>query len=353
MDNEVAGDRPVHLVGSVPLASAADVFRAAAEAIGPRLARIPDGETGERLGWVAFQLDVFGAHPSFEPEPPAGELQPGGTDAVGYRRGVYQLKAGVDPTELTFGDLGYAAAALASYATFAELKAAGLVGASTRFQVSLPTPRAPLIRCVTEVEVEAVLPAYRAAMLRELARVCAEVPSDELAVQWDVAREIGLLEGVFPVQFEGDPLTVVTESLVELGDAVPSQVPMGYHLCYGDFGHRHFVQPKDLGLVVGLANRVAAELSRPLNWLHVPVPRDRDDADYFAPLQALRLPPETELYLGLVHATDGLTGARRRMRTAAAYRERFGIGTECGLGRRDPDTIPALLALHREVAETR
>jgi hypothetical protein len=179
------------------------------------------------------------------------------------------------------------------------------------------------------------------------------VPAAELAVQWDVAREIGLLEGVFPAEFAGDPLTVVTGSLVELGDAVPSEVPMGYHFCYGDFGHRHFVQPKDLALVVGLANRVAAELSRPLSWLHVPVPRDRDDADYFAPLRSLRLPPETELYLGLVHATDGLAGARRRMRTAAAYRERFGVGTECGLGRRDPDTVPGLLALHREVAEAR
>jgi hypothetical protein len=353
MDNGMAGDRPVHLVGSVPLASAADVFRAAAEAIGPRLARIPDGETGERLGWVAFQLDVFGAHPSFEREPPAGERGPGGTDAVGYRRGLYRLKPGVDAAEVTFGDLGYAAAALASYATFAELKAAGLVGDSTRFQVSLPTPRAPLFSCVTQSEIEVVLPAYRAAMLRELAQVCAEVPAAELAVQWDVAREIGLLEGVFPAEFAGDPLTVVTGSLVELGDAVPSEVPMGYHFCYGDFGHRHFVQPKDLALVVGLANRVAAELSRPLSWLHVPVPRDRDDADYFAPLRSLRLPPETELYLGLVHATDGLAGARRRMRTAAAYRGRFGVGTECGLGRRDPDTVPGLLALHREVAEAR
>jgi hypothetical protein len=353
MDNAEAGDRPVHLVGSVPLASSADVFRAAAEALGPRLARIPDGETGERLGWVAFQLGVFGAHPSFEPEPPADELEPGGTDAVGYRRGVYRLKSGVAAAELTFGDLGYAAAALASYATFAELKGAGLIGASTRFQVSLPTPRAPLIRCVTESQMEAVLPAYRAAMLRELARLCAEVPADELAVQWDVAREIGLLEGVFPALFEGDPLTVVTESLVELGDAVPSEVPMGYHFCYGDFGHRHFIEPKDLGLLVGLANRVAADLSRPLNWLHLPVPRGRDDAAYFAPLESLRLAGETELYLGLVHATDGLAGARRRMRGAAAYRERFGVGTECGLGRRDPDTVPALLRLHREVAEAR
>jgi hypothetical protein len=28
----------------------------------------------------------------------------------------------------------------------------------------------------------------------------------------------------------------------------------------------------------------------------------------------------------------------------------FGIATECGFGRRDPATIPALLRLHAEVA---
>ena len=40
--------RHVHLVGSVPAASAADVFEMVSAALGPRLLRIPDGETGER-----------------------------------------------------------------------------------------------------------------------------------------------------------------------------------------------------------------------------------------------------------------------------------------------------------------
>ena len=197
------------------------------------------------------------------------------------------------------------------------------------------------------------MPTYRAALVRELAEVCAAVPHTELAVQWDVAPEIGLLEGVFPAPFEGDPQTVLARSLVALGDAVPETVPMGYHLCYGDFGHQHFVEPKDTAVLVGLANRVAAGLSRPLNWVHMPVPRDRDDAAYFAPLENLRLAPDTELYLGLVHSTDGLAGSRRRLATASKFRAEFGVGTECGFGRRDPATIPALLALHRDVIESR
>ena len=45
----------VHLIGSVPLADAATVFRTVAGALGPWLSRIPDGETGERRRWIYFQ----------------------------------------------------------------------------------------------------------------------------------------------------------------------------------------------------------------------------------------------------------------------------------------------------------
>ena len=40
--------RHVHLVGSVPLSGPREVFETVAAALGPRLKRIPDGETGER-----------------------------------------------------------------------------------------------------------------------------------------------------------------------------------------------------------------------------------------------------------------------------------------------------------------
>ncbi len=47
--------RPVLLVGSVSLASAAEVFEAAGTALGDLARRIPDGETGIRLGWIGCQ----------------------------------------------------------------------------------------------------------------------------------------------------------------------------------------------------------------------------------------------------------------------------------------------------------
>ena len=83
----------------------------------------------------------------------------------------------------------------------------------------------------------------------------------------------------------------------------------------------------------------------------LPVPRGRDDDAFFAPLAALKLRPETELYVGCIHYTDGLDGTKRRRATAAKHAKNFGLATECGFGRRDPATIPALLALHAASAK--
>ncbi len=99
-----------------------------------------------------------------------------------------------------------------------------------------------------------------------------------------------------------------------------------------------------------LANALTAGVRRPLTWVHLPVPRDRTDDAYFAPLRALRLSPETELYLGLVHYTDGVEGTRRRLEAARRIMTGFGVATECGMGRRSPATIPDLLATHAAVA---
>jgi hypothetical protein len=68
------------------------------------------------------------------------------------------------------------------------------------------------------------------------------------------------------------------------------------------------------------------------------------------PLAALTRRPETELYLGLVHFTDGAQGTTRRIETANRHCRSFGLATECGLGRRPSNTIAALLDLHAALA---
>ena len=136
-----------------------------------------------------------------------------------------------------------------------------------------------------------------------------------------------------------------------IGALIPPTVELGFHLCYGDRGHRHFIEPKDCANLVEVANGIAERVQREIQWVHLPVPRSRNDAAYFDPLRHLTLAPATTLYLGLVHQTDGLAGTQTRMAAAARVVPDFGIAAECGLGRRDPATIRDFLKLHAAAAD--
>jgi hypothetical protein len=141
------------------------------------------------------------------------------------------------------------------------------------------------------------------------------------------------------------------ERLARLGNAVPTNVELGYHLCYGNAGQKHFKEPADTALMVEIANGIFDRIRRPVNWLHMPVPIDRDDDAYFAPLGNLRLQPDTQLYLGLLHHGDGLAGATRRIAAASRYVTNFGVASECGLSGHTAEWTGEMLALHRQVAE--
>ncbi|WP_328391295.1 hypothetical protein [Nocardia sp. NBC_00416] len=336
----------VHLCGSVPLTDAASVFTEAAGRLGGHISRIPDGETGERDNWVVWQLPKLQAHPSLVTVPPPSP-EYGPSERV-------RPAPGIDPAAVDFGALGYAQAARESWRVFEKFRAQGVIRPGTRFQVSLPTPIAVVGAFIAgpQAELEA---RYEAAILAELDQITSAIPHEDLAIQWDAAVEFALFEGVFPSWFGDDHptrLAGVIERLARLGDAVPEGVELGYHLCYGDFGHQHFVEPADTSKLVAVASGVANALTRPLDWVHLPVPKGRTDAPYFAPLAGLDLAPRTTLYLGLVHASDGFEGARRRIKAASVFVPQFGIATECGMGRRPAGQISDLLDLHARLANS-
>jgi len=56
----------VYLVGSVPMENAQRVFETISDALGRRIKRIPDGETGERGDWITWLEPVFANHPAFQ-----------------------------------------------------------------------------------------------------------------------------------------------------------------------------------------------------------------------------------------------------------------------------------------------
>ncbi|MGH7123651.1 MAG: hypothetical protein ACREFI_04710 [Stellaceae bacterium] len=337
----IASSRRVHLVGSVPLTDAQAVFRMTSQKLGDRLRRLPDGETGARSRWVHWQLGVFEKMDVFHSEM---------VDTGYIRRAQFRLKPGVRSEDIAFPALGYATAARDSYAEFARLRERGEIAPHLKFLVCLPTPLAPVTSFVFQESRAAVEPRYEQRLLAELDEIIATIPSDRLAIQWDTAYEFALIEGVTPSHL-ADPQAEILERLVRIGNRVPAAVELGYHLCYGDSGHRHFKDPDDTAKLALVANYLARHLGRPLSWIHMPVPRARSDEAYFKPLSTLALLPETELYLGFVHFTDGLEGARQRLDAAQRCVRDFGVATECGFGRRPPETIPALLDLHARVSD--
>lgn len=337
--------RDVLLLGSFAAPTAEDVFRIVSQTLGDRVSRIPDGETGDRSQWIRWQVFAFRDNPAFELDP---SLK--GSD---YATDFYALKPGVRRSDVAFGSLGYAENALASYRTLARLQREGVVRPGCRLQVSLPTPYNVLDRHVLPKDRLAVEPAYERRMLAEIDEMLVGIPHRELAIQWDAAHEVQNLAGAREGWF-GDPAREEAEilnRLARLGDHIPEGVELGYHLCYGDFGHRHVVEPTDTALMVRLANKLAQQVRRSIQWIHMPVPRARNDDAYFAPLKDLRLRPETRLYLGLVHHTGGVAATQARIAAAEKVVTDFGIATECGLGRRDPATLPELLRIHAEVAD--
>jgi len=339
-------DGHVLLVGSLGLPDAETAFRLLGERIGDRATRYPDGEPGERSYWIRWQNAVFAGHPDLELIE-ARKIE-------GYKdtktRPLYRLRDGVDANTFTIDRLGYADAALASWEVFARLRAEGAVPAGTRFQVCLPSCAALLTSFFPADQAALIEPALEDAMKREVDTMAAAIPAGDLAIQWDVAYEIVAHDGAQPPLHYADALGGSVERLVRQIGWVPAGAEAGVHLCYGDPGHKHIVEPADLGTCVAFANGIAKQATRNVDWIHMPVPRDRSDDAYFVPLDGLTLRPETELYIGCIHHTDGVEGSHARLATAKHHAEGFGIATECGFGRREPDTIPALLDIHAQVA---
>jgi hypothetical protein len=268
----------------------------------------------------------------------------------GMKRPFYKLANGVSPDELDLGQFGYARHAIDSYAKFRELKSSGVIPERIRFQVCFPTPMAILAGFFDlSAQADGEL-AMEKTFMAEVDEVVASIPNDELAIQWDVCYEIVGHDGGPPL-FYDDILGGSVDRIARYLGNIPPEVEAGIHLCYGDPGHKHIVEPEDLMTSVKFANAISSGSLRDINWMHMAVPRSRSDDAYFEPLEDLKLRPETELYLGLVHLTDGVDGARKRIAAAEKYLSDFGIATECGFGRRPPETIPDLLKVHADISD--
>jgi hypothetical protein len=259
-----------------------------------------------------------------------------------------RLKPGAKPDPASF-KTGYGTMAIESWGVFDRLQKAGAIPAGVKFQICIPTPIAPTYNNMVPGDRPALLPALTRHFTGEVAKIASALPNDRIALQWDVCQEVLAWEGYYekgPVDFRTETLSV----LKTIGDAVPAGIELGYHLCYGSPADEHCVQPKDAGIMVEIANAIAAGVKRPIQFFHLPVPKGRTDDAYYVPLETLKLGPETELYLGLIHHDDA-EGDATRLAVARRHVRVDGIATECGMARGDPARLPGMLVAHARAAE--
>lgn len=313
-------------------------------AFGPAIARLPDGETGARAKFIGWQAALLAQSPMFELTPLGPSSQWGPNGELPPR--ILKLKPGARGTPL-FPPTGYAEEALASYAVLARLKRERRIPREIRLQVALPTPMGVLAAYMEPDGQRIAEPPYRERFIADVARITAGIPHDELTIQWDVPQEIAVWEGACDT-YLARPRIEIVAMLAALMESVPEAVELGLHLCYGDIGHKHWKEP-NLAVMVEFANAVAAGVHRRIDYVHMPIPRHWQQASHYSALRQFSVP--SELFLGLVHATDGLDGAKRRIEAASPFRAEFGVAASCGLGRRKREDIPRLLELHRMVAE--
>jgi hypothetical protein len=359
--------RPIHLVGSVPLVPASEVFDTVSRHLGSLARRIPDGE---QIGWSSAARRSFESHPMLEISERV-PLNAGGRDPVD----IFQLKPGHKAEHLQLGPYGYAQNALSSYAQFKRLRDIDVIATGTRYQATLPGPGTSA-SCI-QLPAEVLLALARSALWNELRQIIAEIPAQDLTIQIDLGMEAEHEEYLRRPDAWDQPIhktfhwtqVQMADSVAWLANQIPPEVELGFHIC--SIWHHDPSAGQDNAVLVDTANAVASRLTRPVSYFHMPVIPEHRQEDY-APFKDIAVPTGTEIYLGLINVSDGLEGAKRRIGMAETVLDGFGVANYCGLGRphtarakgpsshaspiipalrkATPETIDEVLDLHRAVA---
>jgi hypothetical protein len=212
----------VHLVGSIGLDTVEDVFRDTGQRLGKYLRRIPDGEPGGRRLWISWQYPLLRSSPFLRPDP-------SGAKRITTGFPLLCLAEGVSPSELRFGELGYAREARASYLDFCAAKKRGELPPHLKFQVCLPTPMGVIYTFCTPSDLATIEAAYERAMLREVDAICRHIPQGDLCIQWDFCDEMILIDGQPQEQFPTINASTadIMERMQRLCDPIPETVELG------------------------------------------------------------------------------------------------------------------------------
>lgn len=341
------------LVGSVPLDTVEQVMRVFGGALAKHVPAIPDGEVGERRSWVnRLSYQIFNGHLEIEtlkrPKPVNGveQLLPLGRDDTWE----FRVKPGVE--RVRFGNpgvrLGYARDAVNSYFVFKTLREKGVIPPGVRFQISIPMVNSVVRPLYFKApgDLDRVRPGYEEALAAEVAAICAQLPNEDIAIQWDVAWEVAAVHGAAGEPAAEAEIATHTGAIERLSRHLPDAVQLGFHFCFGTFGGWPAFAPPTLGRAVELINAAVAATRRRVDWIHVPALDTADEA-FYAPLRSLDA-RGARVYMGMIHSMNTL---EKRLDVARRFLPDFGLAAYCGFGRTPPSELPAILRDHQKALE--
>ena len=251
--------REVMLVGSVPLKPASAVFDAICEhKLAPLMRRVPDGE---QAGWDS-PFYTLAQQPYFEFVTKKRMTLRPSTFFANMEMPYVKLKDGVRPEDVDMS-LGIAENMIKSYAEFRASKAQGRIPKAARFCATLPGPGT----CFAPVQLPPaqLFPLAERVYKREIDKILAAIPHDELAIQLDLAVEA---EGEEYLRRPDDFEMPIFEDfdwklddsigmVANVANRIPPAVELGFHLCA--LYHIDESQGQDLDVHVDVANMLARE----------------------------------------------------------------------------------------------
>ncbi len=334
-----------HLVGSIPLNSSEEVFCSICDTIGGHVKRIPDGETGDRTNWIFFQRKILANHPAMETDKSVPKFEFKQWDGKVIREvDLLRIKDGINLDQLIF-PIGYSEHAIESFRNFERLQSQGKIPSDIKFQVSLPTPFAAGYNYISPNGRKEFLQIYEKSFVIDVKKILTTIPHNKLAIQWDVCQEILIFNNYFPNRSKNYKDEVFSQ-LARIGNIIPADVELGYHMCYGSPGDDHIIKPKDFSMSVEFANGIFDYIDRSVEFIHLPGTYGQPGSEFYKPLKDLRMPQNCEIYLGLIFFDD-IEGDSKRIANARKVLPNFGISTVCGWGRGSPERVKSLLNSHK------
>lgn len=108
--------------------------------------------------------------------------------------------------------------------------------------------------------------------------------------------------------------------------------------------------PASWCILTEVMNGIGTAVRRPVDYMHIPVPREHTDPTYLEPLRHWIGGQTGQLSIGLIHHGSE-QGNRTRIAAAQSTVPEFGIASECGWGRSKPARRLGSLHGHRAAAE--